>query len=97
MAAKTTYELEASKQIKVGSGVVCALTVVTNGAANARVLLYDVSTSGDAATANKITDLTIKAANFYGGRTWVEPVMFSEGLYAVVAGDGASYMVEWRN
>jgi hypothetical protein len=97
MAAKSTHELTAAKQIKIGPGVVCALTVVTNGAADASVALYDVAAAGNIAAGNKLTEITIVAANNYGGRTWVEPVIFSAGLYATVSGAGASYFVEWRN
>jgi hypothetical protein len=97
MSAKSTHELVAAKQIKVGSGVVCALTVVTSGAADATVMLYDAAEVGDILVTNKITEITIVSTNNYGGRTWVEPVVFTEGLYASISGVGASYFVEWRN
>ena len=97
MAAKTTYELVADKQVKVGPGVVCAVTVVTDGSNDARCILYDAAAVGDIAVTNKITEITVKGANHYGGRTWVEPVRFTEGLYADVNGTGASYFIEWRN
>lgn len=97
MAAKSTHELTADRQIKIGSGAVCALTVVTDGSNDARVILYDVADSADAAATNKITEITVVGANNYGGRTWVEPVMFFSGLWADVNGTGASYFVEWRN
>lgn len=97
MAAKTTHELIIDKQIKIGSGVVCALTVITNGADDARVMLYDVEAAGDVAPGNKITEITVKGTNHFGGRTWVEPVLFTAGLYADINGTDASYMVEWRN
>ena len=97
MAAKSTHKLSADKQIKIGPGVVCAVTVITNGAADARVRLYDVAASGNIADANMITEITVVAANNYGGRTWVEPVLFQAGLYADVNGAGAFYMIEWRN
>jgi hypothetical protein len=98
MAAKSTHELVASTQIKTGSGVVCALTVVTDGADDAIVMLYDTATAAGLAVTNKITEITVKSTSNYGGRTWMEPVLFTEGLYAALSGSGAgSFFVEWRN
>jgi hypothetical protein len=96
MSAKSTHELVASTQISTKAGVVCALTVVTSGAADATVILYDCAAAADLAVTNKITEITVVSTSNYGGRTWVEPVLFTEGLYAVVSGVGASYFVEWR-
>ena len=97
MAAKSTHELVADTQIKVGPGVLCALTVVTDGANDARTILYDVAAAADVAPSNKITEITVISTSNYGGRTWVEPVMFQAGLYADINGTGASFFVEWRN
>jgi len=96
VSARTTYELTADRQIKIGSGAICSLTIVTDAANNAAVSLYDVADSGDIAASNKITEITVLAGSNYGGRSWFEPVRFNQGLYADVTGTGASYFVEWR-
>jgi hypothetical protein len=97
MAAKSTYELTADKQIKIGHGALCNLLVITDGTNDARVILYDVADSGDAAVTNKLCEITVLGASHYGGRTWFEPVMFTNGLWADVNGTDASFIVEWRN
>jgi hypothetical protein len=96
MAARSTHELTADTQISTKAGAVCALTVVTNGSADARVILYDAAAVGDILVTNKIAEITVVALSHYGGRTWVEPVRFTEGLYADVDGAGASFFVETR-
>ena len=100
MAAKSTHELLVDTQIKVGPGVVCAITVITDGTNDAQIILYDVASSSDVGPTNKITEIQVNGTNHYGGRTWVEPVMFQAGLYADITNSGAgagSYIVEWRN
>ena len=94
--SRSSYELTATKQVKVGPGWLCGLTVITNGAADAVGIVYDVAVAANAAATNKLTEITVVAANNYGGRTWVEPVYFADGLYVTISGAGASYIVEWK-
>jgi len=94
--SRSTHELTADKQVYKGNGALCAIAVTTNGAADARVILYDAAAAADIAVTNKLAEITVVAANKYGGRSWVMPVKFTEGLYADVNGAGASYIVEWR-
>ena len=94
----STYELTADTQITTRRGSLCAITVITDGTNDARVILYDASAVGDIAVTNKLMEITVKGADNYGGRIFDSGnnVQFTEGLYADVNGTGASYIVETK-
>jgi hypothetical protein len=94
-ASFSTYELTADTQILTKGGSLCSILIMTDGSNDARVILYDVSTGNDAAITNKLVEITVKGADNYGGRIWVDPVQFTEGLYADINGTGASFILEW--
>ena len=91
MSAKSTYELIADKQIKVGHGALCNLTIITDGTNDARVILYDVAAVGDVAVTNKLVEVTVLGGSHYGGRTWFEPVLFTKKVkWCQVVGETAA-------
>jgi hypothetical protein len=94
----STYELTADTQILSKRGALCAITIMTDGSNDARVILYDVAAVGDIAITNKLMEITVKGADHYGGRIWDSGnnVRFTEGLYADINGTGASFIVEWK-
>ena len=94
--ARTSYELTAAKQIRVGSGILTRVSIKTNGTDNATVILYDVAAAGDIAVTNKLEEITVLGANHYGGFDWSHPVKYTAGLYCTVTGTGASYIVEYK-
>jgi len=87
-------EITASQTIYSGSGFLTALMVYTDGTNDATVTLYDCKTG---ALGKVLVKLPIAGANDYGGRIWSERAFrsFSDGIYAVVSGTGASAIVEY--
>ena len=90
MSAKTSYEITTSTQITKKPGHLCAVTGVTNGSSNAVVTVYDTDAAASIATTNKLAEFTVVGANHFGGRTFVEPLRFMDGLYVALSGTGAS-------
>ena len=94
---RSSYELTAAKQIRVGNGILTRLSVMTDGTNNVTIILYDAAAVGDIAVTNKLEEITVLGANHYGGYDWSHPVKYSAGLYCTVTGTGASYIVEYKN
>jgi hypothetical protein len=94
-ASWSTYEKTADAQILTKGGSLCSVTIMTDGSNNARLILYDAGAVGDIAVSNKLMEITVTGTTFYGGRIWADPVKFTEGIYAVLSGTGASYIIEW--
>ena len=93
---RTSYKLTSSTQIRKGSGILTRVSVRTDGSHNATIKLYDTDASGSAADANMIDEITVLAANYYGGYSWSNPVGFADGLYIAVSGTGAAFSVEYK-
>jgi len=70
---------------------ITALGVFTDGTNNATVILYD-NTAGSGTV---IWECTVLGGEHYGGRVWVIPREISTGIYGVVSGTGASFIVEY--
>ena len=85
-------------QVTTKRGSLCAITVITDGTNDARVILYDVGAVGDIAVTNKLMEITVKGADNYGGRVFDSGnnIQFTEGVYADVNGTGASFIVETK-
>lgn len=94
--ARSTYELTSDTQIVIGQGFITAFTVMTDGANDAEVLIYDVADSGDAAAGNKLAEWFVTAANRVGGRDFNNSVKFVNGMWIDINGTGASAIVEWK-
>jgi hypothetical protein len=92
--SKSSYKLTADTQITKGSGILCSVTINTDGTNNATVKLYDVSAAADVANTNMLYEWVVSGANYSGGRDWVHPVYFAKGLYLDITGTGASCIVE---
>lgn len=88
----SSYEKTTNALIHTGKAAITAITVHTDGTNNAKVVVYD-NTSG---TGNVVFECTVKGSDHYGGRIWTPyPVKVSTGIYVVVTGTGASYIVEF--
>ena len=93
-ASYSTYELIADTQILTKGGTLCSVLIMTDGSNDARLILYDSATLTTDVT-KKLMEITVKAADNYGGRIWSNPVRFTEGIYADINGTGASFILEW--
>jgi len=87
-------EITASQTICSGAGFLTALMVYTDGTNDATVTLYDCKTG---ALGKVLVKLPIAGDNDYGGRIWADSAFrrFTDGIYAVVSGAGASAIVEY--
>ena len=87
-------EITASQTIFSGSGFLTSLMVYTDGTNDATITLYDSATG---ALGKILVILPVTGANDYGGRIWPGSAFrsFSDGIYAVVSGEGASTIVEY--
>ena len=71
---------------------ITAIEVITNGSADARVILYD---NASAASGDVIWESTVVGADGYGGKNWFFPRVCNHGIYADVNGTGATYIIEY--
>lgn len=94
--SKSLHEKTASAQLVTGRGLLYSVEVITDGSNDAVCNVYDVASSGDAAASTKLFEWTQTATGKQGGRDWMHPVQFTDGLYVTISGTGASYIVEWR-
>jgi hypothetical protein len=92
--AKSSHELVADTQITKGAGTLTSVLVLADGTNAATAIVYDVAAVGDIDPSNKLFEWTVAAGDNQGGRNWVHPVYFSEGLYMDITGTGASCIVE---
>ena len=88
--AISTGELTADTTICRKPGALCAILVITDGTNAATAILYD-GTASD----KKLGEWTVPGASQYGGRNWVIPVWFENGLFLDLTGTGASAIVEY--
>lgn len=90
--AETSYEKDTSQVITNDSVYITAAQIITDGTNDATLTLYD---SAIGAEGGVVWTGTVAGASDFGGRNWVYPVKFKNGIYAVVSGTGASYIVEY--
>jgi len=90
----STGELAASGLITTGKGELHGCEIHTDGTNNATLTIYD-NTAGSGKILSKIV---IVGASFFGGRNFCPPngIGYSTGLYAVIAGTGAKFSIEYR-
>ena len=90
--AKSSGEQTADAAIMAAPGYITAVYIITDGSTNAKVILYD---NASAASGTVMLEMTVVASDNYGGRSWVFPAEFFNGIYVDVSGSGASYIVEY--
>lgn len=88
-AAVSTGELTSSKKILSTSGLLTSILVITDGTNAATVILYDGQGG------KMLGKWGVAGATLYGGRNWIVPVQFDNGLYISISGTGASAIVEY--
>lgn len=89
--AISSGEVTSDSAVYAGSCVITGVTVITNGASDATVVLYDNATTGSGSVR---AEIKVAAADFYGGRNFASPSTCYNGIYADLTGDGASCIVE---
>ena len=89
-ASKTSGELTGDGQVFTGPGRLTSVLIITDGTNDATVILYD----NTSATGTKLWQGIVKGADNYGGRNWVFPVEFTNGVYRDLNGTGASCICE---
>jgi hypothetical protein len=94
MRSHSSYELTSDTQVTKGAGSLCSCLVITDGTNDATVILYDVAAAASVDPTNKLFEWKVTGANNVGGRNWVHPVNFANGLYLDITGDGASCIIE---
>ena len=84
-------EITSSQIVKSGAGAISAITIITDGTNKATIILYD----NTEASGKKIWEGSVAGTSEYGGRNFVFPVKFDNGLYCAITGTGASSIVEY--
>ena len=87
-----TDDLDSSQVILADAGFITGVMVYTDGVNDATLELYD---NPIAASGVKPFKLTVSGADNYGGRIFQFPRKAFTGIYAVISGTGASYIVEY--
>jgi len=90
--AKTSGEKTADAAITTSPGYITAIYVISDGSNNPKIIVYDNAT---AASGTVLIEMTVVASDNYGGRSWVFPAEFFNGIYVDVSGTGASYIIEY--
>ncbi len=91
LASETTGKLTTDQVVKTSHGRLAGVNIVTNGAVNTKVVLYDNATE---AAGTVVYEGEVVAANLYGGRNWVLPIIFSNGLYLDITTTGGGCFIE---
>lgn len=90
-AALTSGQKTTSDTILNGPGVITGIKVITDGANDATLTVYD-----NTAASGKVVDYTkVNAANHYGGRNVIYPIRINTGIYAAISGTNAGYFIEY--
>lgn len=92
----TSYEKTVSAQLFVGRGLFGGVKVITDGANDATLIVYDVAASGDAAVTNKLAEIKVSGGDFFGGIVFPHPIKCVAGLYCDVSGTDASYIAFYK-
>jgi hypothetical protein len=92
--AVTSGEKTADAAITATGGYITGITVITDGTNDAKAIIYD---NASAASGTVIEEITIMGSANFGGRNFVYPVQFTNGLYLDISGTGASCIIEYFN
>ena len=90
--AKSSGEKTSDAAVVASGGFLTSVYVITDGSNNAKVIIYD---NASAASGTVLLEMTVIASDQYGGRSWVFPAEFYNGIYVDVTGTGASYIIEY--
>lgn len=91
--SKSSGVLNASKAIVSKPAGLCAITIGTggSGASNITVNLHDgTSTSGVS-----LFSMTVPAADYTGGRVFIPPIQFFNGIYGAISGSTGTFIIEY--
>ena len=90
--AETSGEQTATGVIYNGECFLVAIEVITDGTNDAKLIVYDaLSTDGKV-----VFEMTVTGSSHYGGRLFIPSVHMQTGIYGVLSGTGASYIVEYK-
>lgn len=89
--AESSGEQSSSTLIYTGSCLLTHVVVTTDGSNAGTIVVYD-NTAG---SGKVVWRQKAEGAENIGGRNWTFPVRCNVGLYAVVSGTNAKYIVEW--
>lgn len=101
LIADSSGELDASALIYSGPCVITSVEVITDGTNGALLKLHNAITSETCAATNKRREVGVAgnagtaAIPNYGGMNWVHPVRCDTGIYAILSGTGATYIVDY--
>jgi hypothetical protein len=87
---KSTGILTSSSSIARAAGQLTGVLVITDGTNAATITLYDSTSS---ASGTVLFTATVPGTAYFGGATWEIPVRYTTGVYAVISGTGAKYIV----
>lgn len=79
----------ATSTVRTGAASLTGVLILTNGAADATVVVYD----NTAASGTILFQGTVAAAANFGGATWEIPLQVTTGLHVTIAGAGASAII----
>jgi len=90
LASESSGKLTTDQIVFEGPGKLSSVLIITNGAVNTKVVLYD----NNEASGTVLYEAETVAANLYGGRNWTFPVLFNKGLYLDITTTGGGCIVE---
>lgn len=93
-ASTSSGELTTDQAVVTGAGQLSGVIILTNGASDATVILYNNTTITGATAAQKVFEMKVTSTDNYGGRNWAYPVKFTTGLALDITGTGASCIIE---
>jgi hypothetical protein len=79
-----------SAAIATSAGVLTGALIITDGSNAATLTLYDHASTNSGTVLFKAT---VAGASNFGGATWEIPIRYKNGIYAVISGTGANYVV----
>jgi len=96
LVSKTTYEQTADEDAEYsGKGALTSVLLITDGANDATLIIYDTLTVAGGAAGSKLCEVKVAGGDNYGGIVYVVPQKFNTGLSFDVTGTGASYIVNY--
>lgn len=90
--SQSSGEKTADAAVSATDVYMTAVTIITDGTNDAKLILYD---NASAASGTVLLEMTIAGGDNYGGRVWTYPLKCWNGIYGDIAGTGASYIVEY--
>jgi len=88
----TSGLLSESKLVLAVPGELKQILLLTDGVNNAKLVCYDVSSVSEINNSNVLAALVAPGANLFKQLTF-PPLLFKAGLYCLLSGTGANYVV----